>query len=350
MQDWKLLVFLIASGQGLLLSIALFSKFDKQHKANPYLGLILFILSLELLTYWAIFSGYTNTKDAIPFWLIQSYLVIPPSLWLFIQMNANRKISYLKKTLLYIPALLEITIESAFYIYFRITGHHINLLEIKIWHFLTEISPIFWTTGVLIFYGKTLFINLKNNDNIRSESVFQTGKHLSFFIVFSLITLLWAIGEFTQLNIYIYLNFILVVLLFGLGYIGYYNPEFFHIPKSVSVAFPSYNDQMELNRLKKVIEEKSLYAQPRLSLKKLAEELDLPSRYVSYLINRYCTTNFHTFVNSYRVKEVINKIKDPSQKHKSLLALAYEAGFNSKSAFNQIFKEHTGQLPSDYLS
>jgi transcriptional regulator GlxA family with amidase domain len=41
---------------------------------------------------------------------------------------------------------------------------------------------------------------------------------------------------------------------------------------------------------------------------------------------------------------------DPATKYKSLLGIALDAGFNSKSSFNQVFKEHTGKTPSEYLS
>jgi AraC-like DNA-binding protein len=49
------------------------------------------------------------------------------------------------------------------------------------------------------------------------------------------------------------------------------------------------------------------------------------------------------------VKEVIERMANPSEKHKSLLGIALDAGFNSKSSFNQVFKQHTGKTPSEYL-
>jgi AraC-like DNA-binding protein len=95
--------------------------------------------------------------------------------------------------------------------------------------------------------------------------------------------------------------------------------------------------------------EQKLHRQPKLSLEELAGQLKLPERYVSHLINVYHHGNFHNYVNGWRVKEVIEKINDPAEQHKTLLALALEAGFNSKSSFNQIFKSHTGRTPSEVL-
>ncbi|HDR67474.1 MAG TPA: helix-turn-helix domain-containing protein, partial [Bacteroidaceae bacterium] len=53
--------------------------------------------------------------------------------------------------------------------------------------------------------------------------------------------------------------------------------------------------------------------------------------------------------NDYRVEEVKKRLQDPKFKHLTILAIAYESGFNSKSSFNTIFKERTGLTPSDYV-
>ena len=103
-------------------------------------------------------------------------------------------------------------------------------------------------------------------------------------------------------------------------------------------------------RLDRILQEKQLYARPNLSLKELSAELHLPSRYISHLINRYHQKNFKEFINDYRIKAFIRKAQSPVDKHKTLLALAFEAGFNSKSTFNQVFKSQMGQSPTEFLS
>jgi AraC-like DNA-binding protein len=158
-----------------------------------------------------------------------------------------------------------------------------------------------------------------------------------------------------ELPIFKLLEGVLAVFLFALGYIGYFKPAFFEVPALVKEkpaeggTFPHYHDQQELQRLAAMFEQKAIHTRSKLSLEELAAELKLPARYVSYLINTYHQANFHYFVNSYRVKEVIRKINNPAEQHKTLLALALESGFNSKSTFNEVFKNHTGQSPSQYL-
>jgi AraC-like DNA-binding protein len=55
-------------------------------------------------------------------------------------------------------------------------------------------------------------------------------------------------------------------------------------------------------------------------------------------------------VNEYRIEEVKKRMVDPAFKHLTILAIAYDAGFNSKSSFNTIFKQKTGMTPSEYLN
>jgi len=59
--------------------------------------------------------------------------------------------------------------------------------------------------------------------------------------------------------------------------------------------------------------------------------------------------NFYTLVNDYRIDEVKRRLVDPQYKNLTILAIAYDSGFNAKSSFNTIFKEKTGVTPSEYL-
>ena len=98
------------------------------------------------------------------------------------------------------------------------------------------------------------------------------------------------------------------------------------------------------------MDEKQLFIKPDLSIKELSRELGLPSRYLSYLINRYHHKSYKEFINHRRIDTFIAKARTSEVKHKTLLALALESGFNSKSTFNQAFKNYKGQSPSEYLT
>ena len=91
------------------------------------------------------------------------------------------------------------------------------------------------------------------------------------------------------------------------------------------------------------------YLDADLSLRKLANQLELSPNQLSMVLNEGLGKNFNGFVNHYRVEEFKMLAKDPGSANLTIVALAYECGFNSKTVFNTYFKEKTGLTPSEYL-
>ncbi|MGI4874273.1 MAG: helix-turn-helix domain-containing protein [Janthinobacterium lividum] len=89
------------------------------------------------------------------------------------------------------------------------------------------------------------------------------------------------------------------------------------------------------------------WLEPELTLTELAQRLHTPAGVLSKVINAGCGQNFNDFVNTYRVAEARRKLADPRFGHYSLLGVALESGFNSKSTFNRVFKKLTGQAPGE---
>jgi AraC-like DNA-binding protein len=85
-----------------------------------------------------------------------------------------------------------------------------------------------------------------------------------------------------------------------------------------------------------------------LTLQDLADRLEVSPHNLSEVINRRLGASFHDFVNGYRVEEAKRRIRDPKLAHQTILAVALESGFRSKSTFNKIFKRFTGVTPSQY--
>ncbi|MTI31510.1 AraC family transcriptional regulator [Cytophagales bacterium RKSG123] len=359
MNTWKAVIYLLASGQGLLVSLALLSRL-KKNKSSFFLGLIIMICSLEMLNFWGMQVKYHASPTAFPFWDFISYLFLPPALWLFIELNTNPSFRFKKKmSWLFAPAIAQILFSMGLTILVRINkiDRTISLLEIKPYFFITEVVPILGMFAGVFLFGKRLYSLSQQVKSLSNFPTLHLVKLYSLFFFFLLITMLWAAGVLWELPIFEYVEVQLVVFLFLLGYIGYFKPNFFEVPKILFrenkkpiSAFSNYNDEKALEHLNKLFKEDALYTRPKLSLKELSTELKLPTRYVSYLINTYHSTNFHEFVNSYRVREVIQKLKKEEEQHKTILALALESGFSSKSSFNQVFKTHTGKSPSQYLS
>lgn len=101
-------------------------------------------------------------------------------------------------------------------------------------------------------------------------------------------------------------------------------------------------------RLKNFMDTERPYLNPDLNLPQLAKDLDIPSHQLSQVINKNIGLNFFDFINSYRVEEIKAKIANPEYNKLSMLGIAFESGFNSKSAFNRVFKNLSGETPTQY--
>ena len=104
-----------------------------------------------------------------------------------------------------------------------------------------------------------------------------------------------------------------------------------------------------LETLYRKLEQEHLYLDPTLSLKGLAAEMDLHPNHLSWLINEKTGRNFNQLLNSYRVKAFQQKALDPEYAHLSMLGIAFESGFNSKTVFNTYFKKETGMTPKAWI-
>jgi len=100
--------------------------------------------------------------------------------------------------------------------------------------------------------------------------------------------------------------------------------------------------------LLKWMDEAQPYLNESLTLNELASGINLSDKRLSELLNKHLDTNFYDFVNSYRIRAFKEKVVDESYAHLTLLALAYESGFKSKTSFNRVFKQRTGLSPSQY--
>jgi AraC-like DNA-binding protein len=91
------------------------------------------------------------------------------------------------------------------------------------------------------------------------------------------------------------------------------------------------------------------WLEPELTLAELAQRLGTHASLLSKVINAGCGQNFNDFVNSYRVAEARRLLADPRFAHYSLVGVALESGFNSKSTFNRVFKKLDGRAPGEVV-
>ena len=77
--------------------------------------------------------------------------------------------------------------------------------------------------------------------------------------------------------------------------------------------------------------------------------MNLPANQMSQLLNKGFMQNFSNYINGYRLEYFKKRILDDSVHHLTILALAYDSGFNSKTVFNTYFKKRTGLSPKAWI-
>ena len=103
-----------------------------------------------------------------------------------------------------------------------------------------------------------------------------------------------------------------------------------------------------IKKITVLMEQEKLYRETELTLQQLAGKLQLPTYQVSQAINEGMKKNFYDLVNGYRVEEAKRLLLDPKNKNYTILSVGFEAGFNSKTTFNTVFKKFTGQAPTEF--
>jgi len=105
-----------------------------------------------------------------------------------------------------------------------------------------------------------------------------------------------------------------------------------------------------LLRMEEAMQSKKLYLEPEFTLPMLAEAVQAPSYHLSQVLSERIQKNFYEYINAYRVEEAKRMLLDPTKKHYTVLAIAYDSGFNSKTTFNKVFKRFTGQTPTEFVA
>ncbi len=117
-----------------------------------------------------------------------------------------------------------------------------------------------------------------------------------------------------------------------------------------SGACPDEEDAREIREKLQEVLEQGMYRDPSLTLDRLSRCLNVPPRVLSTVINESYAENYTQLIHRYRLNEFLERVQEGELQERTILALAIESGFPSKSTFNRVFKERFGTSPSEYLS
>lgn len=191
-----------------------------------------------------------------------------------------------------------------------------------------------------------------SDTNIQYLNRFRFISHV--FLVWTITALIGPVYSYTfevTIGLYeVYHHVLNSLLIMGLAIITMQQPErlLFTLKTKTKKVDSKLSHKLALEGLQNLMERDKPFLKPDFQLYDLAKLADTPPHILSDQINKELGINFYEFVNGYRVEEFKKRVSSRDYKNLTLLAIAYDVGFNSKASFNRIFKKHTSLTPSQF--
>jgi AraC-like DNA-binding protein len=376
------LLYLVAATQFFGFSFRLF--FKKRHNvADNVLGVLDIFIGIYFIVCWMAFDHGELKRFVLYVYCLPLLPLIGPFLYIYTRIITSKEIIFKIKYLWYFtPFVIHYLLD---FIMLLIYGQQIIRPNFYLFHpvFIIEyyfklLLPIFYLILILKRLNKfkiRLLNKYSNIDKIDYNWLRTLVLYFSIgYIVFLIVSI---IGDLTTEGIPIHIisgmNLFFSISYIFVGYVAYtnyYNDinqgfNIGHVIKEIrNDAF--IDDKNELNKsnllndsqsedyinsfnkLIQLIKVNKLYLEPDLNLGTLAAKMNLPSQRLSSIINLCSKKNFFDFINDFRVDEVKRILQKSKILLNDIVSIGMDCGFNSKSSFFRIFKNHTGLTPRIY--
>lgn len=365
----------IAVFVSLLLALFLLTVKTENKLANRLFGCFIIFSAID-------FSGllaYETPVEYINFEIFRSTICLleMPLIYLYVFAVCYSDFKLKWKHLIYTLPFLVMNLVFLRGFYLQPSGEKVRLLanfgqmpEVYFFQILIEIQYWFYIISIFLILKKYRKIYLENYTNPSTSTykwLFQMNCVFAVMhtITFSKNVLRYVASRDTFLwgNVLMVVMALCVICWFVMKALNH--PELFRginsnlplakdfLPQENLNLIETKSDQNEavvsqILALKKYMEEKEPYLDPSLTIQELANQIEIPVRDLSVLINHEMDQHFFDFVNEYRIQKAMNLLKDQSKKELTVLEILYEVGFNSKSSFNTSFKKYTNLTPTAY--
>lgn len=358
-------LFLAGIVQGFVfVFVVLFSK-KYRTKSIYFLTALIFMLSVSNLNYFLSDARIITAKQLYLYFYLPLASIIPPLLYLYVRtfLYPEKNIT-LGEKLLFIPFVIFLLLTIAFRV-----GKLAHLDSPSFEAFfafilnLHELLSVTFTFIILVaLLSKIIkFEQRQENFNLSIVKTRLNWLKLTLLLLF-ILTCIWAFLAYK--NIFIpeeFTSFYLLwlglsVLIYWLGHIGIYkfgiNEErkkirAYSIKKNLSGNKKTIKNE-HIIALERLLSKEKIYLDSNLTLESVANKLDLSTSYLSRILNAELQTNFAEYLNSFRIKEAKDYLQNPDFSKYTIIAIGLEAGFNSKSAFYNVFKKSTGKTPLEF--
>lgn len=341
---------LLSAFSGITIGILFFTLKIREQKGNIYLALFILSLSIGFLEDFFDDEKLGILSETINLG-IETDLFIIPSIFLYVLTVARKRISY-AWLLLYLPGIL--------FNFIDFTDSDTDELIQGLTYIILNGSLLFFSFKVLNRFKAKLknYYSYTEDKNISWVKVIMIAAvfiHLYLFFggIIYVISDSEAWGSISDLI----LSSLTFFIVYWVGYNGFQQIGYINeVSNAVSVVeVPNEIEdcitEEQLSRYKCCCDEivkKKYFINPDLTLKLLSKSLLIKERELSELINSCSKKNFQMFINEFRVKEFKKLLNSDKILHYSILGLAKEAGFSSKSTFYKVFKQVEGVTPSEF--
>lgn len=355
---------LLGAAQGLFLSAVLVSIKGGNKVANRILAALVATIAIivsgavvRTTHYEFVFPHLSRIHDPFPFLAV-------PLIFLYIKTLTSGKAVFTRKDFLhFIPFILCAGYLIPYYFQSREAKLNFMVSEyysptLGSWYYIRSALLILLAVFYLILIVSNIqrFVrgSKKQSDTAQKAILFQ----IRFFVVGFLILLVggllrYLLDHTAKTNLLVPLG--ASVYIYAIGYLCFRNPQVLArtdvktvVKKYENSSLMPETAERYLKRLLHLMETEKLYLDSELTISKVAERLSIPAPHLSQTINERLNQNFIDFINTYRVAEAKRRLVDPARKHYSVLAVAEEVGFNSKSSFNSVFKKYVQMTPSEF--
>lgn len=352
---------LLGAAQGVLLALALLTSGNKT--TNRLLAALTLTISIVVSGAVLLTSNYVFVYPHLSRIHQPFVFLAAPLLFLYIRELTSREKKFEKRDFLHFIPFAACLIYLLPY-YLKSRPEKINILSLEYiqesfgqWYYVR--SALFITQALVYLILIVLIISRYSRQagertSARDQAILF---EVRFFVIASAVLWVGAILRYlTNLNgTNLLVPLGASLLIYAMGYLKMRRPEPETSSKEgppvrkyeKSTLTPERSDRYLAKLLNLMASEKP-YTDGELTIQKLAQRLSIPPHHLSQTINERLGQTFSDFINSYRVEEAKKKLMDPALSHLSVLGIAEEVGFNSKSSFNSVFKKHTNMTPSEF--
>lgn len=201
----------------------------------------------------------------------------------------------------------------------------------------------------VIQYRKVLKNTRANFQHIDFSWMWQI---LLFFIAIFAADFLGAFYKYTEiLTFLLLLGFVNLLVYRGLKHSSAFGGITQNDQQNMGIQLPAQQEVTPPQNLQKLLDfmqNAQPFLNPDIHIQQLADEVGIPAREVSQMINQHLKQNFSEFINNYRIEMAKQRLENPQDDKETVQEVMYEVGFNSKSVFNTYFKKKTGMTPTQY--